>query len=367
MKVGLLKSGLGWVGTVERLLLDPSSKTANPVSRSQDKSETAQKGAPVTKESKEEFNGPDTSSLTAFLLSLLSCSEAGVRCADDIQSTDDYHEVAEAPAEASTSEGKPRVRKPQSAVVENMEAGGSSNNRGRTLREDPEEGEWQLVSEQDLEMEATVGFVPGQKHRPFVPPEQLPGMSEASVLLTDDFRSFIYSALPTLAQGRTWVLLYSTRIHGMSLLTLYRRTHVLESPYLLVAADSEGTVFGGLLPATLDPTPKRKYQGSSESFVFTNVSDRPKVFRPTGMNRYFVLCTNESLAFGGGGHFALNLDSELLNGSSGSCDTYGSYCLASSEEFTLKDVELWGFAHTSKYTPRQLSFKEPPEAPGVCR
>jgi hypothetical protein len=31
----------------------------------------------------------------------------------------------------------------------------------------------------------------------------------------------------------------------------------------------------------------------------------------TGLNRYFVLCTTESLAFGGGGHFALHIDAEL--------------------------------------------------------
>jgi hypothetical protein len=60
----------------------------------------------------------------------------------------------------------------------------------------------------------------------------------------------------------------------------------------------------------------------------------------TGLNRYFVLCTTESLAFGGGGHFALHIDAELLNGSSGACETYGNCCLAQTEDFTLKDVEV---------------------------
>jgi hypothetical protein len=52
-------------------------------------------------------------------------------------------------------------------------------------------------------------------------------------------------------------------------------------------------------------------QGTSESFVFTNVTGHPYIFRPTGLNRYFVLCTTEALAFGGGGHFALHIDAEL--------------------------------------------------------
>lgn len=173
----------------------------------QDNAETAKKGGPVTKESKEEYNGPDTSSLTAFLLSLLSCSEAGVRCADDGQSNDDYHEVREGPTEPSTSQPKPRGRKVQSDGS-SKEQEGNASTRGRTSSNDPEESEWQLVSEQDLGMEGVVESAPGQKQRALLAPEQLPVMSEDSVLLTEDFRSFVYSALPTLARGRQWVLLY---------------------------------------------------------------------------------------------------------------------------------------------------------------
>jgi hypothetical protein len=37
----------------------------------------------------------------------------------------------------------------------------------------------------------------------------------------------------------------------------------------------------------------------------------PVMMSWTGLNRYFVLCTTEALAFGGGGHFALHIDAEL--------------------------------------------------------
>ncbi|KAH9299589.1 hypothetical protein KI387_031271, partial [Taxus chinensis] len=73
--------------------------------------------------------------------------------------------------------------------------------------------------------------------------------------------------------------------------------------------------------------------------VFTNVSGTPVTFRPTGANRYFVLCSNDSLALGGGGHFALYLDGDLLRGSSGYSETFGNSCLAHTEDFELKDVE----------------------------
>jgi hypothetical protein len=81
--------------------------------------------------------------------------------------------------------------------------------------------------------------------------------------------------------------------------------------FIQVGGDRQGAVFGGLMNAPLQPSPKKKYQGTSESFVFTNVTGHPYIFRPTGLNRYFVLCTTEALAFGGGGHFALHIDAEL--------------------------------------------------------
>ncbi len=44
---------------------------------------------------------------------------------------------------------------------------------------------------------------------------------------------------------------------------------------------------------------------------------------------------------GGAGHWALYLDADLLHGTSGECDTFGSHCLASAEEFRVLQLELW--------------------------
>lgn len=194
---------------------------------------------------------------------------------------------------------------------------------------------------------------------------QLPELSEASLLLTESLRSFLDSELPTLVQGQSWVLLYSTWRHGISLLTLYRRSTFCPGPCLLVARDAQGTVLGGLLEAPLQPSNKKKYQGTNDTFVFTNVSGKPVLFRPTGANRYFVLCTRDSLAIGGGGHFALYLDEDMLNGSSATSETFGNPCLAHTEDFIVTDIELWGFAHTSKYS--LAPYSEPQETPGISR
>lgn len=141
----------------------------------------------------------------------------------------------------------------------------------------------------------------------------------------------------------------STVKHGISLRTLVRKSADLSGPCLLITGDKQGAVFGGLLECPLNPTPKRKYQGTNQTFVFTTKYGEPRLFRPTGANRYFYLCLNDLLALGGGGNFALCLDEDLLTGSSGPCETFGNLCLAHSQEFQLKNVELWGFAHASRY------------------
>ena len=84
-----------------------------------------------------------------------------------------------------------------------------------------------------------------------------------------------------------------------------------------------------------------------------------------GVNRYFTLCSTEFLALGGGGHFALYLDGDLLNGSSSVSETYGNPCLAHSEDFEVKEVELWGFVYGSKY--EEVVALSRTEAPGICR
>jgi hypothetical protein len=58
-------------------------------------------------------------------------------------------------------------------------------------------------------------------------------------------------------------------------------------------------------------------------------------------NDFFQYATPEGLGVGGAGHWAISLDDELLKGSSGPCDTFGSPCLASKEEFDILVVELW--------------------------
>jgi hypothetical protein len=193
----------------------------------------------------------------------------------------------------------------------------------------------------------------------------LPVMSEPSVLLSEMMRSILYSSLPILSQGRSWVLLYSTWRHGISLSTLYRRSKLCPGYSLLVVGDKKGAVFGGLVEAPLQPSSTKKYQGTNNCFVFTSLHSNPAIYRPTGANKYFTVCSTDYLALGGGSHFALYLDSDLLSGSSSNSETFDNQCLSHSEDFAVKEVELWGFVYPSKYEEMLTLCRT--EKPGICR
>ncbi|TKY51830.1 Oxidation resistance protein 1 [Spatholobus suberectus] len=178
--------------------------------------------------------------------------------------------------------------------------------------------------------------------------QQTPNTSKKSPLnLTDDsafispeLYEFLETCLPNIVKGRQWVLLYSTLKHGVSLRTLIRKSAELSCPGLLIVGDMQGAVFGGLLDCPLKPTAKRKYQGTNQTFVFTTVYGQPRLFLPTGVNRYYYMCLTDLLALGGGGNYALCLEEDLLTGTSGPSDTFGNLCLAHSPEFELKNVEF---------------------------
>ncbi|GAV88350.1 TLD domain-containing protein [Cephalotus follicularis] len=180
------------------------------------------------------------------------------------------------------------------------------------------------------------------------PGKPLPCLTVDSAFVSSDLYEFLKSSLPNIVKGCQWVLLYSTWKHGISLRTLIRNSAGLPGPCLLIVGDMQGAVFGGMLECPLKPTPKRKYQGTHQTFVFTTIYGEPRLFRPTGANRYYLLCMNDLIALGGGGNFALRLDEDLLTGTSGSCETFGNLCLAHNSEFDLKNVELWGFTHASQ-------------------
>ncbi|XP_059308095.1 uncharacterized protein LOC132059491 [Lycium ferocissimum] len=316
----------------------------------------------AAEDAKDLVDGPDTSSFTAFLYSLLSTSGSGGKsntngeCNKQDDHTESIPELTmKEPSRKKRifSRGKQSLGK---ALHQVARLGGFRNQGSAKGSSEVVGGSNSKVCEDNQ--------IPSEDMNQKLL-NNLPETSEPSVLLSEKARIALYAALPVLVQDRKWVMLYSTWRNGVSLSTLYRRSLLWSGISLLVVGDRNGAVFGGLVDAPLKPTTKRRYQGTNNSFVFSNVSGQPVIFRPTGVNRYFTVCSTEYLALGGGGHFALYLDGDLLTGSSATSETYGNSCLAHTEDFEVKEVELWGFVYASKYEELVSILRT--ETPGICR
>ncbi|XP_065876228.1 uncharacterized protein [Euphorbia lathyris] len=331
---------------------DKPSKPPPPPAEEQNESGKRQLESITEEDTGNLADGPDTSSFTAFLYSFLSSSEAGGDNSNTDEKNDNAEEMVNQPSESVRKESSGRkgfLSRSRQSLRTIYHAARIGGNRGQERKGD---SDLRITDESD---DTSDGLE--LKHMKNAKEEtdlgDTPAASEPSLLLSDKVRSTLYGSLPALIRGRKWLLLYSTWRHGISLSTLYRRSTLWPGLSLLVVGDKKGAVFGGLVEAPLRPNNKR-YQGTNDTFVFTNIPGRPDIFRPTGANRYFTLCSPDFLAIGGGGHFALYLDGDLLNGSSSVSETYGNPCLAHSEDFKVKEVEcscgdLYTVQSTRKY------------------
>lgn len=308
-------------------------------------------------------DGPDTSSFTAFLYSLLSSSDSEKKLNVD-DKNDNGDETADASSNTVVKENSVRKGLLSRGKQSLRSVYQATRFRAYRNQERKADSDAEVDDEGDTEFDGVelkqMGNV--KENEAF---SDVPECSEPSLLLTEKTRGVLYASIPAIFHGRKWLLLYSTWRHGISLSTLYRRSMLWPGLSLLVVGDRKGAVFGGLVEAPLRPTTRRRYQGTNSTFVFTDTPGHPAIFRPTGANRFFTLCSNEFLAIGGGGHFALYLDGDLSCGSSSVSETYGNPCLAHSEDFKVKEVELWGFVYGSQY--EEILALSRTETPGICR
>ncbi|ERM95909.1 TLD domain-containing protein 2 isoform X1 [Amborella trichopoda] len=343
---------------------DLTTVLLNPISDIEENETKSRQHMFEEKDFRDEIDGPDTSSFGAFLYSLLS-SESGSDSGDKRQ------EHNAGMTESASNLGTQAIGKKKTLISRGKHSIGRAISRVMKIDKHRDEGIDQRIGccgeSGDKNGDKSVQYGKKPVHTAAMGAEEaLPDISEPSLLLSERSRTILCSSLPKLVCGSMWVLIYSTWRHGISLSSLYRRSTLCPGYCMLVVGDRKGAVFGGLVEAPLRPTNKRKYQGTTNAFVFSDVSSSPVVFRPTGINRYFTLCSTDFLALGGGGHFALYLEEDLLHGSSSASETFGNSCLAHTQDFEVKEVELWGFRYTSKHGER-VSFDRLDEPPGICR
>lgn len=167
-----------------------------------------------------------------------------------------------------------------------------------------------------------------------------------STLLTSLEYARIKAELPAHLRFDEWRLLYSLSQHGASLRSLYRRTSC-SGPVVLVVKPSGGAACGAYLDIDGLYTHNSSYFGGRNSFVFRLVApENVEAFHSSGTNEWYVLCTDQAIGIGGGDHFAIHIDKDLLTCSSGQCETFSSPALVEhgADLFECVDIEIWAVA-----------------------
>jgi len=181
--------------------------------------------------------------------------------------------------------------------------------------------------------------------------------SPSSILQDHHQIKKLHKFLPTRYRIYNLELLFSTNKHGCSLATFYSKA-LGRSPTLLIIKDYQKFVFGYF--STEDWHQDNQFYGTGESFLWSLFPEF-HVYTWTKTNDYFQYSDNSSLFMGGGtkkqeemaekdnenthkGHYGLWIDKDMETGTTHVSDTYFNRTLASSEQFRIITLELWGFA-----------------------
>lgn len=153
-------------------------------------------------------DGPDTSSFTAFLVSLLSSSEAGKPASEDL-----YHaEIREFASDSVIKENRGR----RSLFSIGKQSLGKAINKAARLSGYRRQGLEKKVDHNTTNDETTDSKLHMHELRPVQGLREentrivlpLPEISEPSSLLSENIRRDLYFSLPVLIRERKWVLLY---------------------------------------------------------------------------------------------------------------------------------------------------------------
>ena len=155
---------------------------------------------------------------------------------------------------------------------------------------------------------------------------------------------WVISLTPKARHNERWTLLYSTACDGISLSTLFRANQTAggSGPALMLIRDDGGGIFGAYTSDRWRREKIGRCYGNGEAFVFRVIPQRVR-HSWTQANYLFQSGSTASLSLGGGSHFAIWLDGDLHNGTSGTCETFGSETLSSAPEFRIASLEVWGF------------------------
>ena len=235
-------------------------------------------------------------------------------------------------------------KKRRGTRAESRSGGGTGNHRlhSRTAeQENSQEGDVEQGVRPDVQAEGVTeidcssrdNLFPGNHSLHFQP-----------ILTNATDVQWVIDLTPKARHNERWTLLYSTACDGVSLNTLFHANQMSggSGPALMLIRDDGGGIFGAYTSDRWRREKIGRCYGNGEAFVFSVTPQRVR-HSWTQANYLFQSGSTTSLSLGGGSHFAIWLDGDLQNGTSGTCETFGSPCLSSTPEFQISSLEVWGF------------------------
>ena len=187
---------------------------------------------------------------------------------------------------------------------------------------------------------------------PKVRVEEEAGVTTNYILTPEQMQQIAIHVLPKTISFCRWRRLYGLGRDGDSFAACLRL--IEQAPRtLMVVRTTRGAVFGGYADSPWRGPQEHagsRFYGSAQACLFKVIpgTEKVKVFKWTGANRYIQLCdiSSKMLAFGGGGDegaFALCVQEDFQFGSTGRCDTFDNEPLCEEENFDILDLEFWEF------------------------
>ena len=171
------------------------------------------------------------------------------------------------------------------------------------------------------------------------------------ILNEEQMHQIAIHVLPKTISFCKWRRLYGLARDGDSFERCLRTISNVQRT-LLVVRTTKGAVFGGYADSSWQSKElgNNRFYGSAQACLFSCISgsDKLRVYKWTGKNRYIQLCdsSKKMFAFGGGGEdgaFGLCVEEDFQTGSTGPCDTFGNQPLCDQETFEIVDLEFWEF------------------------
>lgn len=172
----------------------------------------------------------------------------------------------------------------------------------------------------------------------------IPSLSQKSEILSERQLRELHAHLPYYHQYKNFKLVYKPNRDGWNMRTFYDRIEGSKNSILVVKDDS-GNVFGAFVSEEYQHLHKKEFYGTGETFIFTFFkSERIHCFPSTGLNDYYIFSDYSTLSFGcSGEYFSLSFENDFLKGYSRTTETFKNPNLTGSDNFFVKNLELWTF------------------------